>query len=95
MVMKMTTKTVSYNKTGIESLPENKPALYEILTANGNLNYAGIAHRGRLPERVAEHLEEIPGSTVRVTFFDSIEEARKAEARKIEKEQPKYNKQGK
>ncbi len=91
----MGTKKVKYNKTGIEKLSNDKPALYRIETESGNLNYTGIAKKGRVQERVAEHLGEIPGATVRIEQFSSIQDATKKEARVIKRNQPKYNKQGK
>lgn len=91
----MGTKKVKYNKTGIEQLPNDKPVLYRIESAGGNQNYVGIAKRGRVRERIAEHLGEIPGTTVRIEQLSSIEEARQKETRVIERNQPKYNNQGK
>ena len=44
----MGTKTVKYNKQGINQLPNDKPVLYRIKTESGNLNYVGIAQRGRV-----------------------------------------------
>jgi hypothetical protein len=60
----MGTKKTKFNKTGIENLPNNKPAVYKILTSAGKVNYAGVAKRGRVQERLNEHLGEIPGATV-------------------------------
>ena len=60
----MGTKTVKYNKQGINQLPNDKPVLYRIKTESGNLNYVGIAERGRVRERISEHLKEIPGAKV-------------------------------
>ncbi|MBF0185553.1 MAG: hypothetical protein HQM06_14365 [Magnetococcales bacterium] len=91
----MSKKKVDYNKTGISQLPDDKPAMYRIETEGGRQNYVGIAKRGRVQERVAEHLGEIPGSTVRIEQFDSINDARAKEARVIKSNQPKYNEQGK
>jgi len=91
----MGTKKVKYNKTGIEQLPNDKPVLYRIESAGGNQNYVGIAKRGRVRERIAEHLGEIPGATVRIEQLSSVEEARQKEARVIKRNQPKYNNQGK
>lgn len=42
----MAKKTVNFNKTGIEKLPNNKPVVYKILTESGGNNYTGIAQRG-------------------------------------------------
>ena len=88
-------KKVKYNKTEIEQLPNDKPVLYNIETEGGNPNYVGVAKRGRVRERISEHLGEIPGATVKVEQFSSIEDARKKEANVIRRNQPKYNKQGK
>jgi len=91
----MGTKKVKYNKADLTKLPKNKPVLYRIETDGGNLNYVGTAKRGRIQERLAEHIGEIPGATVRIEQFDSIDKAREKEARIIKRSQPKYNENGK
>ncbi len=91
----MGTKKVDFNESGIQDLPDDKPVFYRIETVKGNLNYAGIAKRGRVQERIKEHLGEIPGATVRIEQFSSINDARKKEANVIKRSNPKYNKQGK
>ena len=91
----MTTKKSKYNKTGIEKLPNNKPAVYKILTATGKPNYVGVAKRGRIQERINEHIGEIPGAAVQIQQTESIAEARKKEAGIIKRSKPRYNKQGK
>jgi excinuclease UvrABC nuclease subunit len=91
----MGTKKTKFNKTGIENLPNNKPAVYKILTEAGKVNYAGVAQRGRVQERITEHLGEIPGATVQIQQTNRIAEARKKEAGIIKRSKPRYNKQGK
>jgi len=91
----MGTKKVVYNKTGISQLPNDKPVLYRIETAGDSLNYTGTAMRGRVQDRIREHLGEIPGAKVRIEQFSSINEAREKEARVIKRNQPKYNDQNK
>ena len=91
----MGTKKVDYSKSGIEQLPNDKPVVYKIETDGGRNNYTGVAKRGRVQERIEEHLGEIPGSTVRIEQVSSIQEAKKKEARIITRAQPKYNKSGK
>jgi len=86
-------KTVKFNEEGISNLPDDKPVLYKILTLNDNNNYTGVAHRGRVRERLMEHLGEIPGAKVRIEQMKSIEEAREKEGRVISRSTPKYNKQ--
>ena len=41
-------KTVSFNKTGLQKLPNDKPVLYRIKSGGGDLNYVGVAKRGRV-----------------------------------------------
>jgi len=91
----MSKKKISFNKSGIEILPNNKPVLYRIETETGKLNYVGVAQRGRVQDRLGEHLGNIPGATVQIEQFNSIEDARKKEVRVIKRNQPKYNDQGK
>ncbi len=91
----MAKKTVKYNSNSIGELPNNKPVVYKILTGSNNNNYTGIAKRGRVQERIKEHLNEIPGAKVQIEQMFSISEARNKEANIIKRSQPKYNKQGK
>jgi excinuclease UvrABC nuclease subunit len=88
-------KKANYNPKGIESLPNDKPVLYRIETASGNPNYVGVAKRGRVNERLTEHLDEIPGAKVNIEQFSSIKDAREKEQRVIKRNSPKYNKLGK
>jgi hypothetical protein len=94
----MTRKTVPFNKTGIGKLPNNAPATYRIQTAGGKTNYVGVAKRGRVRERIAEHLpgakDYIPGAKVVVEQQPNIGTARGKEARAIRRGQPRYNRQG-
>lgn len=95
----MARKTVDFNKSGLSKLPDNKPVLYKILTDAGKNNYTGVAQRGRIQERLAEHLpsgkDSVPGSKVQIEPMSSIEQAKTKESRVISRSQPKYNKQGK
>jgi len=92
-------KTVGFNKSGLEKLPNDKPAVYKIKTDGSNTNYVGVAQRGRLQERLQEHLpgskDYIPGTKVEIEQMDSISGARQKESNIISKNKPKYNKQGK
>jgi hypothetical protein len=91
----MPKKTVSFNKSGIAKLPNDKPVVYKIETAGGKTNYAGVAQRGRVQDRLGEHLAKgkIPGAKVRVEQMSSIDEARAREQRIISRMLPKFNKQ--
>jgi len=86
-------RTVEFSEEGISQLPNDKPAVYKILTLNGNNNYTGVTQRGRVRERVMEHLGEIPGAKVRIEQKKTTEEAREREDRIIKRSKPKYNKQ--
>ena len=88
-------KKTKFNKTSIDKLPNNKPVLYRIKTEGSNLNYAGVAKRGRVQKRLNEHLGNIPGATVEIEQFDSITDARRKEKNVIKRDQPKYNTQDK
>ena len=95
----MGTKTTNFNKTGISNLPNDKPVVYKIKTETGTNNYTGVAQRGRVQQRIAEHLpgakDYIPGAKVQIQQVSSIEQARKTESRIISRSRPKHNKQGK
>ena len=89
-------KTVKFTQGGIEKLPNNKPVIYRIETDSGKDNYIGVAKRGRVQERIQEHLpgteHAVPGSKVQIEQMGSIRQAVQKEKKIIEKEQPKYNK---
>ncbi len=93
----MSQKTVSFNGKGAAKLPADKPAVYKIQTEAGKTNYVGIAKRGRLPERIQEHLDagDIPGAKVKIEQVSSIDEAKQREQHIISRTKPKYNEQGK
>jgi hypothetical protein len=95
----MAKKTARLNREGIEKLPDNKPVVYRILTEGGRNNYTGIAKRGRVQERLQEHLpggtDPIPGAKVQIEQMPSIKAAQEKEARIIPRSKPRYNEQGK
>ena len=92
-------KTVKFNEDGIAKLPNDKPVVYKILTQTGNNNYTGSAKRGRVQERLKEHLpggkDYIPGTKVQIEQTGSVSEAQQKEARVIRRTKPKHNKRGK
>lgn len=93
----MARKTARFNQTGVSKLPDNKPAVYRIQTEGGKTNYVGVAQRGRVQDRLGEHLTagKIPGAKVQIQQMPSIDAAEKTEARIIARTQPKYNERGK
>ena len=62
----MAKKTVGFTDSSISKLPDNKPVVYKIFTDGGRNNYTGVAQRGRVQERLQEHLpgakDHVPGS---------------------------------
>ena len=95
----MAKKTVPLNQKGIEKIPDNKPVVYKILTEGGRNNYTGVAKRGRVQDRLQDHLpggkEPIPGAKVQIEQMPSIQQARAKETRVISHSKPTYNKKGK
>lgn len=93
----MSKKTVSYNKSGVEKLPNNKPVVYRIQTIGGKTNYVGVAKKGRVQERISEHPEDgkIPGAKVQIEQMQSINAAKEKEENVVSRTEPKYNEQGK
>jgi hypothetical protein len=95
----MSRKTVDFNKTGISKLPNDKPVVYKILSEDRKNNYTGVAQRGRVQQRLQEHLpggrDQVPGTKVQIEQMKRIDEAREKEERIISRSQPKYNKQDK
>lgn len=93
-------KSSTFTKEGIESLAKNKPVVYIIENSKGKNQYTGVAKRGRLEQRLKEHLpgakDEIRGGTkVKIQQKNSIAEARESEARIIKNQRPTQNKKGK
>lgn len=79
----MAKKTVNNNKTSISKLPNDKPVMYKIKIEGGDVNYVGVAQRGRVQKRLEEHLpsgkDYIPGANIQIEQFGSIAEVRKKE----------------
>lgn len=85
-------KICDFSKEGIEFLSKDKPVVYKIENNKGNLLYVDVAKRGRVEERLKEHLpcSSAPirgGSKVKIIQKSSINKALKAENRIIK--QPK------
>ncbi len=93
----MARKTVPFNQSGAAKLPNNKPVVYKIQTDGGKTNYVGVAKKGRVQERIEEHLKDnkIPGAKVQIQQMPTIKEAEKVEERIIARSEPRYNEKGK
>ena len=93
-------KTGRFDKNGIEGLAKDKPVVYRIEDARGNNLYTGVAKRGRVEERLKEHLPggKDPirgGAKVKIQQKPRIEDALRSEARIIRRQSPPQNKRGK
>ena len=95
----MAKKTVPFNQRGIEKLPDDKPVVYKILTDGGKNNYTGVAQRGRVQDRLQEHLprgkDYVPGAKVQIDQMSRIKDAEAKEGRIIARTKPPHNEKGK
>ena len=92
-------KKTEFTKDGLERIRDDKSAVYKIRNAKGENIYTGSATRGRVEDRLREHLpggkDPVPGGrTVEIEQKSSIDEARRSEARTIKRSKPKHNKRG-
>ena len=93
-------KSGKFDESGIEGLAHDKPVVYHIEDKHGEVLYTGSAKRGRVEDRLKEHLPGGPdpirgGAQVRIEQKPSIADAQEAEARAIKRLQPPQNKKGK
>lgn len=93
-------KNGRFDKDGIEGLTKDKPVDYEIQDKKGDPPYVGVAKRGRVGDRLKEHLPSGPdpirgGSKVKIKQKSNIASAEKEESRAIKRKHPPKNKKGK
>ncbi len=93
-------KSGKLNTEDIAALANDKPVVYKVENAQGTNIYTGVAKRGRVQERITEHLpgakDAIPGGKrVTIDQKSSIEDALASEERIIKRAKPKHNKEGK
>ncbi len=90
-------KSSDFTEEAIESLAKDKPVVYQILNKNNKNIYTGSAKRGRVEERLKEHLPGGPdpirgGTKVKIQQKSSVDDAQKAEQRIIKQNKPPQNK---
>ncbi len=90
-------KSSDFTEEAIESLAKDKPVVYQILNKNNKNIYTGSAQRGRVEERLKEHLPGGPdpirgGTKVKIQQKSSVDDAQKAEQRIIKQNKPPQNK---
>jgi len=93
-------KSADFDKKGIEGLAKDKPVVYKVEDSKGKNIYTGVAKRGRVEERLKEHLpggkDPVRGGVrLKILQKSSIDEALRSEARIIKQQQPPQNKKGK
>lgn len=93
-------KTADFKPNAIDDLAQDKPVVYKILNTKGNNVYTGSSKKGQIADRIKDHLpggsHPIPGGKkVKIEQHNSVDEARKSEARIISISKPKHNKRGK
>jgi len=85
------TRTITQKK--LENVPGNKPGIYRIKNASGNILYIGKAKGGRLDDRIAEHKGQFKGGTTfQYRTTASKEAAESLEKREIKRYNPTSNK---
>ena len=97
MAKKRFSRSKPLNKKHVEQIPDDLPANYKITSQAGKLIYTGIAKRGRVQDRLLEHLPDAPdaipgGSKFSVKQAQSVDLARQEEKRIIQQEHPTQNK---
>lgn len=93
-------KKTDFNKESINNLPNTNPVVYKILNENNENIYTGVAKRGRVQDRLKEHLPEGSdpvrgGKKVQIEQMSSINDAMKKESNIISRSKPKNNIKGK
>jgi len=89
-----------FNETNITKVPKGKPIVYKILDRKGKNIYTGSAKKGRVSQRLEDHLpgarDAFPGSKFfQIKQAKRIREAETQERRIIAQEKPKFNQIGK
>ena len=92
MAMKRFSSTRLITKANVEKVPGNKPGVYRIKNAEGDVLYIGMAKGGRLDDRIAEHKGEFKrGTRFQYRTTSSKKAAGRLEREEIKKFDPPSN----
>lgn len=93
MAMQKFSKSVRITKGNLDKVPGNKPGVYHIKNAQGDVLYVGKAKGGRLDDRIAEHKGRFQGGTrFEYRTTSSKEATERLERCEIKKHIPPRNK---
>lgn len=93
MAMKKFSPVRTITKGNLEKVPGDKPGVYRIRNASGDILYIGKAKGGRLDDRIAEHSGEFKGGTkFQYRTTPNKETAERLERREIREWDPSKNK---
>ncbi len=93
MATKKFSPTRTITQKNLEKVPGNKPGVYRIKNADGDILYIGKAKGGRLDDRIAEHKGRFQGGTrFQYRTTHSKEAAESLERREIKEHIPPRNK---
>lgn len=92
MAMEKFSPVRTITKGNLEKVPGDKPGVYRIKNAEGDVLYIGKAKGGRLDDRIAEHKGEFDGGTkFQYRTTPSKDAAERLERKEIKKFDPPSN----
>lgn len=93
MPTKKFSKTQPITKKSLDKVPGNKPGVYRIKNASGDILYIGKAKGGRLDDRIGEHKGQFKGGTrFQYKTTASKKAAERLEQKEIRSYKPPRNK---